>query len=65
MQADSDPKKFQPTLALQQQPVGIGERDFGKADLIASAKLCSDTQIDRDHVRYFRVTTDGLAISQK
>jgi hypothetical protein len=53
------------TLALQQEAMRIEERDFGKADMIASAKLSCDAQIDGDHVRYFWITTNRLAISLK
>jgi hypothetical protein len=63
IEADAETLEF--TLALQQETVRIGKRDFGKANVITSAKLCRDTQIDSNHVRYFRITTDGLAISQK
>ena len=48
-----------------QEPMRIGQRNFGKTNMITGTKLCRDAKIDRDHVRYFRITADGLAISQK
>jgi hypothetical protein len=65
LETDTDPEPLEFTFAFKQEPLRIGERDFGKADVIASAKLCCNGNINSDHVRYFRVTTDGLAISQK
>ncbi len=43
----------------------LRERDFAKADAIASAQLRGDGKIDRDHVRDFRITANGLAISKQ
>ena len=65
MQTESDTKALEFTLSLKQKPVRLGQRDFGKTNDVASTKLCGDAKIDGDHVRDFRITTDGLAISQK
>jgi hypothetical protein len=65
VQTESDTKALEFTLALKQKPVRLGQRDFGKTNDVASAKLYRDAKIDGDHVRDFRVTADWLAISQK
>ena len=36
-----------------------------KTNLIARPKLRGNRQIDRDHVRDFRITADGLAITEQ
>src|SRR5438105_11483240 len=38
---------------------------LAKANLIASAQLSCHRKIDRDHVRDFRITANGLAISEQ
>src|SRR5215831_16312303 len=43
----------------------ILQRDFGKTHVITSPKLRCDAKIDYDHVSYFWIPADGLAISQK
>ena len=43
----------------------ILQRDFGKTNAITGTKLRRNAKIDRDHVSYFWVPADGLAISQK
>jgi hypothetical protein len=65
MQTESDAKELQLSLALEQKLVRFSQRDFGKTDVVAGAKLRCNSEINGDHVRYFRVTADGLAISQK
>jgi hypothetical protein len=51
MQTQPEPKTHQITVAFKQEPMRIGQRDFGKADPIASTKLCCYCKVDRDHVR--------------
>ena len=43
----------------------IMKRDFEKTNAITGTKLRRNAKIDRDHVSYFWIPADGLAISQK
>jgi hypothetical protein len=65
LETETDSKTLELAPAFQQKLVRIRHRDFGKSDAIAGAKLRCNAEIDRDHVRYFRITTDGLAIAQE
>jgi hypothetical protein len=65
LETDTNAETLEFSFAFDQEPVRIGERDFGKTDAITSTKLCCNAKISSDHVRYFRIAADGLAISQK
>jgi hypothetical protein len=65
LETETDAETLEFTLALQQKPLRIGERDFAKANMIAGTKLRRKAEINRDHVGYFGIASDGLAISQK
>ena len=43
----------------------IFQGHFGKTNAITGTKLRRNAKIDRNHVSYFWVPADGLAISQK
>ena len=45
--------------------MGILYRNFEKTNAITGTKLRCNAKIDRDHVSYFWIPADGLAISQK
>jgi hypothetical protein len=65
LKAETDAEALEFAFAFQQEVMCIGQRNFGKANAIARSKLRRDTKIHRNHVRYFRVTADRLAISQE
>jgi hypothetical protein len=65
LEINADAETLEFTFAFEQKSVRIGERDFGETNAIAGAKLRRNTKINCHHVRYFRITADGLAISQK
>jgi hypothetical protein len=64
MQAHSNPKEFQLSVPLDNKFVRISQRDFGETDLITGAELCRNTEINCNHMRYLRITTNRLAITQ-
>jgi hypothetical protein len=61
---DSNSELCEIALPLGKKLMRLRERNFAKADAIAAAKLGRDWKIDRDHVRDFGITANGLAISQ-
>src|SRR5439155_9037028 len=65
MEFDSNSEFCEIALPLGKKLMRLRERDFAKADAIAGAKLGRDWKIDRDHVRDFRITANGLAISKQ
>jgi hypothetical protein len=65
LETDTNAEALEFTFTFHQKPVRIGQRNFGKTDVIAGAKLCRKAKINSDHMRYFRITANGLAISQK
>ena len=65
MQAEAETKKRQIARARNQQFLRLRERDFSKTHLISGHELSGSGEIDRDHVRDFRVAADGLAISKE
>ena len=65
LQTQADAETLQVAGALKEKSVRIGQRDFEKMDAITRTKLRRNAKIDRDHVSYFWIAADGLAILQK
>jgi hypothetical protein len=65
LETDTDAETLELAFAFKQEPMRVGQRDFREASVIASTKLCRNAKINSDHVRYFRISANGLAISQK
>src|SRR5690242_17321379 len=65
MRFESAPELFEVTFTFQQNSMGVGEKHFTKAHPIGGSELRGDCQINRDHVREFRVRADGLAIIEQ
>jgi hypothetical protein len=65
LETDTDAETPELAFAFQQEPMRIGQRDFGETSVIAGTKLCRNAEINSDHVCYFRISANGLAISQK
>ncbi len=65
MRLQPAPELLEVLLAINQKLVRICKRNFAKANLIASAQLSRNWKIDRNHVRDFRITANGLAISEQ
>src|SRR5438132_1648266 len=65
MRLQSSAKLFEVSLAFEQKRVRVAKRNFGETNSIARAQLRRDRKIDRNHVRDFWITANGLAIIEK
>src|SRR6185503_1806635 len=65
MQAQAEAEAGEVFLAFAQTPLRFVQRDLLETDGSARPKLRRHGKVYRDHVRDFRITTDGLAIPEQ
>ncbi len=62
---NANPEAREILFAFAQELLRLGQRDFVETNEIAGPKLRGNRQVHRDHVSDFRITTDGLAITEQ